>query len=139
MTENNEIKQGGCLCGNIRYSFSGNPLLTAICHCTHCQRQSGSAFSIIAAVSKADFAQKGECKTYFDKGESGNIVERHFCGNCGSPMYSLSEGLPEMVLIKAGTLDDASSLRPEIEVYCGSAMPFTLLLDDTEKFQKSNL
>jgi Uncharacterized conserved protein len=133
------LTEGGCLCGAVRYSFSGPPLLTAICHCTHCQRQSGSAFSVVAAVLKEGFSQQGEGKLYMDKGESGNPVERHFCGDCGSPLYSLSDTLPEMVLIKAGTLDDSSTLNPQIEVYCASAMPFTRLLESTEKFQKSNL
>lgn len=139
MTEESELRQGGCLCGNIRYSFYGPPLLTAICHCSHCQRQSGSAFSVIAAVAKNSFSQTGECKVYFDKGDSGNSVERHFCEDCGSPIYSLSEALPEMVLIKAGTLDDCSTLKPEIEVFCSSKIPFSPFLENTQKFQQSNM
>lgn len=123
MADDTSVHEGGCLCGKIRYQFSGDPLATAICHCKHCQRQGGSAFSIVTVVPDTAYAQQGESKVYVDTGDSGHPVYRHFCGNCGSPVISLVTAMPGVTIIKAGTLDDASWLQPTQEVYCCNAIP----------------
>lgn len=131
--------QGGCLCGAVRYAFEGAPVLVALCHCRHCQRQSGSAFSIVAAVPAESFTLTGETRTFVDRGASGRPVQRVFCPNCGSPLISLIEPLPDMVLIKAGTLDDPSALAPTVEVFCDSAFPFVAALPGAERHSRSNI
>jgi hypothetical protein len=130
---------GGCMCGGVQFSFAGSPLLTAVCHCRQCQRQAGSAFSIIAAVPKADFELRGETKLFISVGDSGRPVERHFCPNCGSPIMSLIEPMPDMVLIKAGTIDTVAALTPTIEVFCESALPFFPAMSGTERYAGSNI
>lgn len=134
-----KLSRGGCLCGAVRYGFPGEPLLTALCHCRHCQRQSGSAFSIVAGVPVAGFALTGELRTYVDRADSGRAVERLFCPACGSAVLSRIEPLPDLVLIKAGTLDEPSRLAPSIEVFCDSAMPFVAALAGTERHSGSNI
>ena len=116
-----DVREGGCLCGAVRYSISGEPLVTAVCHCTHCQKQGGSAFSVVAVVADAQYSQTGETRVYGDRGESGKAVQRHFCGECGSPIVSLVEAMPGLTIVKAGTLDDPKALKPAQEVWCGSA------------------
>jgi hypothetical protein len=130
---------GQCLCGAVTYSFPGTPLLTAICHCRHCQRQSGSAFSIVAAVPRASFELQGETRIFADTGDSGRPVMRHFCPGCGSPIYSTIAPMPDMVLIKAGTLDTVAELTPTIEVFCDYALPFQPALHGTERHPRSNI
>lgn len=131
--------QGRCMCGGVRYSFAGAPLLTAVCHCRQCQRQTGSAFSIIAAVPKQDLELSGETKVFMDTGDSGRPVERHFCPECGSPIMSIIEPMPDMVLIKAGTLDTIAQLSPTIEVFCESALPAFPAMTGTERHAGSNI
>ena len=133
------LSQGKCLCGAVSYSFPGAPLLTAVCHCRHCQRQSGSAFSIVAAVPRAGFELQGETRIFFDTGDSGRPVERHFCPDCGSPIFSAITPMPDMVLIKAGTLDTVADLTPTVEVFCEYALPFQPALHGTERHQRSNI
>jgi hypothetical protein len=56
---------GGCQCGTIRYEVAGAPKRLVVCHCSDCQRQSGSAFGMTMVVSEADFRLiKGNFKTY---------------------------------------------------------------------------
>jgi hypothetical protein len=82
---------GGCLCGSIRYSCDAEPVLTAICHCPHCQKQTSSPFSIVVAVPRGTLKIAGQTlKTFDDVGESGLPVRRKFCGSCGSPIVSNS-------------------------------------------------
>ena len=109
---------GGCLCGAVRYHVEGEPAVTALCHCTHCARQSGSLFSMICGVPAASFAvTKGALTTFLDTADSGNTVERKFCNQCGSPILSALSASPAMVFVKAGTLDDWRRFTPTVEVY----------------------
>ena len=57
---------GGCLCGNVRYRSDAEPVMTAVCHCSHCQRQTSSAFSILAAVPKGALHIEGEPLTAYE-------------------------------------------------------------------------
>lgn len=108
---------GGCLCEAVRYSVSGDPVAQAVCHCTNCQKQSGSAFSIIIGFPDAAVNLEGELTTYADHGESGNVVGRKFCGKCGSPILSEVAVTPGITWIKAGTLDDPKHLAPSMHVW----------------------
>lgn len=135
----NDMRYGGCLCGSVRYRFSGVPLLAAVCHCRQCQRQGGSAFSVVLAVPAAAYEQTGTTRIFQDTGDSGRPVHRHFCGECGSPIVSIADALPEVTLIKAGTLDDPQAFRPTIEVYCTRALDWVPALPGATRFSGSNI
>jgi hypothetical protein len=115
-----EKATGGCLCGKIRYECQGDPAMVAVCHCKNCQRQSGSALSIIAGWPKAAVTITGTMTTYQDTGESGQPVLRRFCASCGSPIVSDVAVMPALTFIKAGTLDDTSRLKPAVHLFCES-------------------
>jgi hypothetical protein len=120
---------GHCLCGMVSYEFDGEPAMNGVCHCKNCQRQAGSAFSTLAGVPKAQFRFTGsEPKLYQDADTvSGNTVDRFFCGNCGSPIYSALPGQPDMLYLKTGTLDDTSSFQPQFHVWCDSKQAWVKL------------
>ncbi|MBV7266175.1 GFA family protein [Erythrobacter ani] len=111
---------GGCLCGKVRYSLNADPLMCVVCHCKNCQRQAGSALSIIVGVHESALEIEGEVKTYNDTGDSGATVRRQFCDTCGSPVFTRLESANGLMFIKAGTLDDTSSLEPTIQCYTKS-------------------
>lgn len=122
-----ELK-GGCLCGAVRYRCNAEPLMTALCHCRNCQRQTGTAFSILVAVPKGALVMEGaEPSTYHDVGDSGLPVLRKFCPKCGSPIVSEVAATPAMDWVKAGTLDDTSWLQPQVNIWCASAQPWVQL------------
>jgi hypothetical protein len=114
------------MCGNITYSCDAEPVTTAVCHCTECQRQTGTAFSIVVGLPADALEVKGDTLAMFKTvGEaSGGETQRNFCSACGSPIYSLSSAFPEVAWLKAGTLDDKSWLEPQVEVWGRSAQPW---------------
>ena len=117
---------GGCLCGSVRYLSAADPVITAVCHCKHCQKQTGSAFSPMVAVPKGTLTIDRTLLTFFDDvGESGLPVKRYFCSKCGSPVISDVAAMPDLEWIKAGTLDDLSSFNPTVHIWCDSAQPWT--------------
>ena len=121
---------GGCLCGKIRYSCSEAPLMVAVCHCKNCQKQTGSTFSILVAVPKGTLHLEGEVAAYEVQGTTGKTVRRKFCGACGSPIVSEAGAFPTMDLLKAGTLDDTSWLKPDAQYWCDSAQAWYKLDSD---------
>jgi len=129
---------GGCLCGSIRYSCDAEPLATAICHCPYCQKQTSSAFSVVVAVPKGSLKIEGDTlKTFEHPGDTGQPVQRNFCGNCGSPIMSYCAVWPAMEFIKAGTLDETSWLNPTMEIWCQTAQPW-VTIDRTRQLADRN-
>ena len=131
-------RKGGCLCGAVRYELKAEPAMTAVCHCTHCQRQSGSVFSTNVVVMTADYVQHGQTKVFEDKGDSGKGVHRHFCGHCGSPILSMIDLMPGMLMVKMGTLDDFSGIAPGIEVYTDHAASWISPIAGARRFGQAS-
>src|SRR5215467_9929841 len=101
---------GGCLCGRVRYTLSGEPAFSGVCHCKNCQRYTGSAFEPVLAFPSGSVHVTGNLKTYNDKGDSGKAVFRRFCPNCGSGVVADAEALQGLTLVLAGTLEDRKSV-----------------------------
>ena len=128
---------GGCLCGKVRYSAEADPVFTAICHCKNCQKQAGGSFSLNVGIPAAALSLTGPIKTFQDTGDSGKPVRRRFCPECGSPVVTEVEAMPGLTIIKAGTLDDTSWLKPDMEIYCDSAQAWTPRQGDARKFARA--
>jgi len=119
---------GGCLCGAIRYTVNAPVTALRACHCTHCQMTSGSGASVNAVIQGKDFAlTKGTPKRYSDKADSGCTLQRFFCGDCGSPIYSQRESNPAMATVRAGTLDNAGDMKLTTHIWTKSARPWSYI------------
>jgi hypothetical protein len=122
-------RTGRCLCGAVTYELAGDLIATAVCHCDHCQRQGGGAFSVNLVAHESQLTLSGDLKTYVETGENddGEYVHRRFCPQCGSPIVSALVGTPGVVAVKAGTLDDRSAVAPNVEVWCVDRQPWVEL------------
>ena len=133
-----ESRQGGCLCGAVRYTAAWPPLATAVCHCKNCQKQAGSALSVVAVLPRDGLELAGELTVYEDRGSSGQPVYRQFCGRCGSPVVT---DTPEaerqgILFIKAGTLDQAADLQPTLHYWTDSAQRWFVFPDGVERLAR---
>jgi hypothetical protein len=127
-------RSGGCLCGAVRYEAAWPPVATAVCHCKNCQKQAGSALSVIAVLPRDGLSVTGTLTTYEDTADSGNPVYRRFCGRCGSPVISDTPGAEAqgIIFLKAGTLDEASDLVPTLHYWKNSAQSWFVFPDGVE-------
>lgn len=117
-------RHGGCLCGRVRYSVTGDPLRVGLCHCTDCRRSSGSAFTFYAIWPRAAFNGEGETASH--KG-------RDFCPACGSRLYSLTDTEAEIML---GTLDEAPTDQvPQYELWTPRREPWLHALPWADQFR----
>ncbi len=131
---------GSCLCGAIKYEVSGGPTMAAVCHCKNCQRQSGTSFSTLWGVTRESFTlAAGEPKLYSDSAtDSGGTVGRYFCADCGSPIYSVTAGQPDMLFLKTGTIDDNSAFKPQFHLWCDSKQDWVELGDGVPTMAKQS-
>lgn len=118
--------EGGCLCEAIRYRFEQDSAISAHhCHCTDCQKSTGSGKATIVFVPVSAVDTQGELKWYTVTGTAGNNVSRGFCSNCGSQLMSLIEESPALCIIKAGSLDDSSWLKITSSFWAQTATPWS--------------
>ena len=125
---------GGCLCGQVRYTLTGNPELSGLCHCRDCQRYTGSAFEPLLIFDANSIDLRGELKTFEVKGGSGKSVHRRFCPNCGSGVVNELDSLPGKIIVLVGSLDDPSLFVPQIEVFCEAMQPWLQIGGERTKF-----
>ncbi len=117
-------RQGGCQCGAIRFTVDSPPAVVFACHCTACQRRSGSAFTVSMVVRDRDFRlTHGTLKPQTRTGDSGAQLTHWFCAECGTPILGVQRGTAPDIhqTVRLGTLDDVSGLRPTVHVWTRSA------------------
>jgi hypothetical protein len=110
---------GSCLCGSLTYTCEAEPMMQVICHCRDCQRAGGAPFSYNVVAPKASFEVHGDTKAVYRTvgQETGQERERVFCSKCGSQMATFIAEMPDVVAIKAGTLNEPVGLTPEMEIW----------------------
>jgi len=128
-------REGGCSCGSVRYRLTDEPLFTHCCHCTNCQRQTGSAF-VINLLIEANRVEvlAGNPRPVDVPRDDGTAQRIYRCPDCQVAVFS-EYGRPEVWFIRAGTLDQPSSVSPDVHIYTRSKLPWVALPDSVPAFE----
>ena len=125
------FEYGSCLCRNVSYCLTNRPLIIHCCHCTYCQRQSGSAFAINAYIETRYVKLiTGELENSKIPTSSGSGQEIYRCNRCRVTTWShyLSVKKPQnFVFIRVGTLDRPENFLPDIHIYTSSKQPWVVI------------
>ena len=129
--------EGGCLCGAVRYRVTDEPYLAAVCHCTNCQKISGSAFRIAAYFEESAVQIKsGALKTYeFRSDESDRWLKTEFCSTCGTTVSWTAEAFPGSRGISGGTFDSPNWIKPAMHTWTRSAAHWMAFPADVPVFE----
>jgi hypothetical protein len=132
-------RTGGCACGAVRYEVSGEPIFVNNCHCSLCQRQTGST-SVVNMFYEAESLTplSGETTQHVLKTGSGrdNVVTR--CAACGTAMWSMPARLGTLLaIVRVGTLDDPGSVRPDAVIFAADRMPWVTLPEGIPQFAET--
>jgi hypothetical protein len=136
-----EQHEGGCVCGAVRYVAHGDPERVTVCHCTWCQRRTGSAFGVEVVFRTEALTFSGETlRTWRHiSDESGRWLDQHFCCRCGTNLGISLEAVPGIRTLAAGSFDDPSWLRREKYlfryVYLRSARDWSTIPDGVERYE----
>ncbi len=135
-------QSGGCVCGKVRYSISGMPLRVTICHCTWCQRRTGTAFGVEVVFDKAQIKFESDAVSVYRhiSDESGRWLDQHFCNTCGSNIGLTLEVVPNIHSISVGSLDDQDWAELDglkrSHVYVRNVRQWSDVPDDVEQYER---
>ena len=131
-------RSGGCLCGAIRYTYTGQPLRTFLCHCVDCQKANGSAFTAGLVVPREALNVTGPAPAGYTKtADSGNWIRREFCPNCGGALFTQLQRVPDVVILKVGSLDDPSQFKPGEHIWCHAEWDWARIDDGVPRYPQS--
>jgi hypothetical protein len=114
---------GRCVCGSVRFECSAEPRRMFNCHCTDCQRATGSGYAPVLVFSRDAVKLTGDIKYYSWTSERGTVLERGFCPTCGNPVFVVASD-PAFCVVYAPSLDDPKLYRPEDQRWTRSAQPW---------------
>jgi len=122
MTERN----GHCLCGAVSFRLLAEPVATRVCWCRDCQHLAANG-TVNVVVPTAALNISGETSEFSSTADSGNQISRRFCPRCGSHLFANSSARPQLTVVRAGTLDDPSSVTPTTNIWASSAPTWACL------------
>lgn len=133
---------GGCVCGRVRYRTDGLPLRITVCHCTWCQRRTGTAFGTecVFPIERVAIVDGASLRSYRHRSDvSGRWVEQDFCAECGSPIGLRLEAVPEIRSLSIGGFDDRTWLDaaglPVRHVFTRSRLPIAAIPEGAERYE----
>src|SRR5438045_415882 len=121
MNEQDVRIAGGCACGSVRYVLTQPPLTVRVCWCRECQYLAAGNGSVNLRAARAAVKLEGALSAWESTAASGNRVRRSFCPTCGTPVLSESSGMPDIVVIRVGTLDEPGAFAPKQNIWTASA------------------
>ena len=130
------IQEGGCLCGSVRFRVTGEPTWCGACHCTQCQRLTGTAFSMGIYFEESDIViLSGVLKHYeYNSDETGRWHRLEFCENCGTNVTWTGESTPGERGVAGGTFDDPDWLDINTHSWTRSAHHSVVIPPDAMTF-----
>jgi len=127
--------EGTCACQSVRYRLEAGSMFVHCCHCLNCQRQTGSAFVINLLIEQAHVRLLGGEPAGVDVPRDGGRVQRVFrCPACQVALWS-HYTLPDLAFVRAGTLEDPSSVAPDVHIYTRSKLPWVALPASVPAFE----
>ena len=134
-------REGGCVCGAVRYRVTNAPFRTGVCHCKFCQRRTGSAFGVGVYFRKDDFQLlRGELKSYEHRSdETERWLKMEFCPKCGTTVTWTLEAFPDGRGVAGGSFDDSSWLRIERHSWTRSKQHWVPIPPEVPTFKKSSI
>ena len=104
-------RTGRCLCGAVSFKLVAEPLATRVCWCRDCQHLAANG-SVNLLVPADALTISGTLAEYTKTADSGNVVTRQFCPSCGTQLFAKSTARPQLRVVRAGNLDEPSSIQP---------------------------
>ena len=124
-----DLIEGGCTCGEVRYKLTHSPLFVHCCHCSWCQRETGTAFALNALIESEHVVVVGRApekvKTPSASGKGQTILR---CPTCRIAVWShYPESGDKLSFVRVGTLDQPNKMPPDIHIYTSSKQPWIIL------------
>lgn len=126
---------GGCPCGDLRYELTKQPMFTHCCHCTQCQKLTGSAF-VLNTIIENDCIRilSGSLNVTAGPSGSGRPHDIYRCSKCQTPVWSDYGRRPNYRFVRVGTLDEPSSMKPDAHIFVRSKLDWVVIPEGQKAF-----
>jgi hypothetical protein len=121
---------GACMCGAVTFTVSEPILGAAYCHCTRCQRRTGTAFSVSGLTPPGSFAITKGADAVGTYRPGGDGWHKSFCTQCGSQLFTTHPENPDLLAVRFGALDDDPGVRPNVHQFVDYAPAWAPVPDD---------
>lgn len=125
-------RTGQCLCGAVSFTLASEPLATRVCWCRDCQHLAANG-TVNAVVHTAALEVTGTLANFVKTADSGNQITRQFCPRCGTHLFAMSSARPELRVVRAGNLENPSSIQPGMNIWTTSAPTWACLDQDLQQ------
>ena len=127
---------GGCICGEVKYQITDEPLFTQACHCKDCKVLTGSSFVVNTSVLENTLIVEGEVSTTKLTAGSGAASKAYFCGKCGTYVYTDYDSAVGRLNVRTKTLEDSDKFPPQAHIFVTDKDPWLKLSEDVNCFEK---
>ena len=124
---------GGCQCGDIRYTISGEPVLAALCHCTMCRKAHAAPVVAWAMFQQSQVSFSKENPKQYN---SSKDAQRGFCAACGTQISFTASFLPDLIDIAIGSLDNPEAISPSLHYWCSEHLSWAEFADSLPRHPK---
>ncbi|MCF1708946.1 GFA family protein [Tabrizicola sp. J26] len=129
--------EGQCTCGHIRYRMTDRPLFVHACHCSWCQRETGSAFALNALIETSRLEVDGAVDYVMTPSASGKGQEIARCPDCLVALWSHYGSLRrKLAFVRVGTLRDPAGCPPDVHIFTSTKLPWVLLPEGVPAFEE---
>jgi hypothetical protein len=126
------IREGGCLCGAVRFKAEGEPINVRICHCRNCQKSTGSPFFARALFDQKALTVHGEMARY----ASSDALDRVFCKKCGARLFAWRKS-PAVAGVALAAFDDRNAFAPTEHIWVSEKMDWVKLDDGLPQYPQT--
>lgn len=124
---------GSCVCGETKYRVEGEIRTVVNCHCNFCRKMNGAAFSTYVVVAEENFELlHGE----FNVNQVSEQSTKSTCRGCNTPIFNSNPRLAGLKILHFGSVDDAGSIRPQLNIYCESKCDWLNELDSMKSLNQ---
>jgi hypothetical protein len=127
------IREGGCLCGAVRFKTEGEPLNVRVCHCSRCQKATAAPFFARALFDKSALTIEGECASF----PSSERTDRVFCPRCGTRLFAWRRGGGTMAGVSLAAFDDRNAFKPTEHIWVSDKVDWVKLDDGLPQYPEA--
>ena len=128
-------RTGHCLCGAVSFTLASDPVVVRLCWCRDCQHLAANG-TVNMLVATEALAVSGALAEHTKTADSGNAVTRSFCPTCGTHLFARSSARPQFRVVRAGNLDEPSSIRPTMNIWTSSAPEWACFNHELERTER---
>ena len=124
-----------CACGNVTVKAAGPVLSMLLCACLDCRKASGTGHSTVTLMGRQSVTVEGSVKGFTRTANSGSAITRHFCPECGTPIFATTERAPALILLPTGLFDAPDWFAPRQAIFARTHLDWDALPEDLPRHQ----